>query len=59
MSLPTIDSESFLFYSTISNCINSGGRSDDETHINEDDNMELSDLKSPSTSILSESENDE
>ena len=45
MFLPAIDSESFLFYSVISNLINSPGRSDDEAQINEDDNMELSSFK--------------
>ena len=61
MFLPTIDSESFPFYSSISNHINLPGRSDDEVHINEDDHMymELSDPKSSSTSSLSESEDDE
>ena len=58
MFLRTTDSASFLFYSVISNRINPPGKSDGEIHINEDDNMELSDSKSSSMSSLSASEND-
>ena len=53
------DRESLLFYSTTSSRVNSPGRSDYEAHINEDNNMQLSDSNSSSTNSHSESENDE